>query len=199
MDDWKRKYTINWWSYWSNWSEFMDFYKIHRKGLWVVRLVIAHQRTKNNTLISLNITSVLVWAASPRGSYWVRKQRKDTEMWEMGQRGKKRMRTETELSRVSLSQRGRGPALPHTGHKPGSSETVSFWIVLSSLNEVGIISVIFIDVQSRGAICSSYIGQFDAKAASKHFNLSWHFHLSHINPHSHPPDSICNFICTVRH
>ena len=115
----------------------------------------------------------------------------------MGKKAKKRMRTETELSRVSLGRSDLGPALPHTGPELGSSENMS--LRGFSIGEKEDNSFILIGVQAGRAICFSSIGQFDAKAASKHFNLSWHFHLSHINPHSRPPDNICSFICTVPH
>ena len=106
----------------------------------------------------------------------------------MGERGKKRMRTATEVSRVSLGRSDLGPDLRHTGPEPWSSKTNVFMFRGQEDK-----SFILIVVQSRHAICFSYIGQFDAKAASKHFNLSWHFHRSRINPHSRPPDNFCNF------
>ena len=106
----------------------------------------------------------------------------------MGERGKKRMRTATEVSRVSLGRSDLGPTLRHTGPEPWSSKTNVFMFRGQEDK-----SFILIVVQARHAICFSYIGQFDAKAASKHFNLSWHFHRSRINPHSRPPDNFCNF------
>ena len=189
QDEWRhiwwmieKENTLNWWSHQNSW--------ISIKLQWFmakVRLVIA--LSPNNSYFDISEKlPLLVWAAPPRGSYWGRKQTRRHRERGNGREGKKRMRTATGVSRVSLGWSDLGPALSHTGPEPWSSKTNVFMFRGQKDK-----SFILIVVQSRQAICFSYIGQFDAKAASKHFNLSWHFHRSRINPHSRPPDNFCNF------
>ena len=195
QDEWRhiwwmieKENTLNWWSHQNSW--------ISIKLQWFmakVRLVITQC---NNTLISeKKITSASLSSSPPRqllGSETNTKTPRDGK-WERGERKGWEQRLKCP-GRVSLGWSDLGPALRHTGPEPWSSkinvfEMCSVFMFRGWEDK----SFILIVVQSRRDICFSYIGQFDAKAASKHFNLSWHFHRSRINPHSRPPDNFCNF------
>ena len=206
QDEWRhiwwmieKENTLNWWSHQNSWIS------IKLKSLAKVRLVIALSTNHAFDFFEhylRNLTSVLVWAASPRGSYWVRKQTQSQR--EMG-RWERRQRKGWELRLNCPGSAWAGVTWAQLSLTPGRSSDQAkrcHWEVFLLERrtwEKEDNSFILIGVQAGRAICFSSIGQFDAKAASKHFNLSWHFHLSHINPHSRPPDNICSFICTVPH
>lgn len=93
QDEWRhiwwmieKENTLNWWSHQNSWIS------IKLKSLAKVRLVIALSTNHAFDFFEhylRNLTSVLVWAASPRGSYWVRKQtqsQREMGRWERRQR-----------------------------------------------------------------------------------------------------------------